>query len=142
MLGEYLHLDMTKMKTKLAIAIPVFAIVAVILFWAKYSPMGFTILWRYFSWANQTIAIFAFATFTIYLYGHRKSNAWLMSLIPGLFYCFVICAFILNAQIGFRLAWTPTYIIAGALTIGYGALVLRAGKKARANASLDTMSVA
>ena len=142
MLGEYLHIDMTKMKAKLGIAIPVFIIVAAILFWAKYSPMGFTILWRYFSWANQTIAIFAFATFTIYLFGHNKGNAWLMSLVPGLFYCFVISAFLLNAQIGFRLAWTPAYIIAGAITILYGALVIRSGKKARASASLDTMSVA
>lgn len=34
---------------------------------AKINPKGFDILWRYFAWANQTIAIFAFAMITVYL---------------------------------------------------------------------------
>ena len=129
MLGEYLHIDMTKMKAKLGIAIPVFIIVAAILFWAKYSPTGFTILWRYFSWANQTLAIFAFAMYTVYLYSHKNSAAWLMSLIPGMFYSFVTCAFIMNAQIGFRLAWNTAYIVSAVFTIFYAVITIYGGKK-------------
>ncbi|MGI6204595.1 MAG: carbon starvation protein A [Anaerovoracaceae bacterium] len=129
MLGEYLHVDMAKMKNKLGIAIPVFILVAIILFWAKYSPEGFTILWRYFSWANQTLAIFAFAMFSIYLMSTRKGYAWIMTILPGMFYAFVTCAFIMNAQIGFRMSWPLAYGVSAAFTIIYTILIVRAGKK-------------
>lgn len=142
MLGEYLHIDMTKMKAKLAIAIPVFILVAGILFWAKYSPAGFTILWRYFSWANQTIAIFAFAMGTVYLFSHSSGKSWLMTILPGMFYCFVISAFILNAQIGFGLSWTLSYIIAGIITVVYTALIMHTSGKVKNHMSLDVNSAA
>ena len=94
-----------------------------------HSPNGFNVLWRYFSFANETCAVFAFALISVYLAGRRKP--WIMTFIPGCFYMFVVSSYLLNARIGFNLDWTAAYIVAGILTVGYGALVLRAGFKRR-----------
>nr|WP_325166676.1 carbon starvation CstA 5TM domain-containing protein [Viridibacillus soli] len=41
------------------------------------------ILWRYFSWANQSTAVIALWVATMYLFLTKK-NYWI-SLIPGIF---------------------------------------------------------
>lgn len=99
--------------------------VAVILVYSKLDPNGFNILWRYFSFANETCAVFAFALISVYLFGLRKPG--IMTLIPGCFYMFVCSSYLLNAKIGFGLEWGAAYAVAGILTVGYAALVLRAG---------------
>ena len=86
-------------------------------------------LWRYFAWANQTIAVFAFAMISVYMIRHRQP--FVMALIPGMFYMFVISSFILNAQIGFNLPWVLSYTAAGVLTTAYAAVILRCGMTKR-----------
>ena len=88
---------------------------------------GFNILWRYFAWANQTIAVFAFATIAVYMMKHKQPYP--MALLPGMFYMFVIASFILNASIGFNLPWVASYVIAGVLTLLYAAAIVYYGKK-------------
>ena len=51
-----------------------------------------------------------------------------MSLVPGMFYMFIISSFILNAAIGFNLPWPVSYTVAGVLTIAYAAVLLWCGK--------------
>ena len=63
----------------------------------------------------------------IYMIKHKQP--FLLSLIPGMFYMFVISSFILNAEIGFNLPWIVSYIIGGVLTAAYGAAVIILGKK-------------
>ena len=79
-------------------------------------------LWRYFSWANECIAVFAFAMIVSYM--KRNGMPYAMALIPGLFYLFVVLSYILNAGIGFNLPWTVSYIAAGALTAAGGAAAI------------------
>ena len=105
-------------------------VIAILLF-AKLNANGFNILWRYFAFANQSVAVFAFAMITVYLAKYKKP--YLMSLIPGSFYMFIVSSFILNAKIGFNLSWTLAYIIAAALTAAYAVLVARTGIKAQGN---------
>ncbi len=128
MVSDAIHLDQSKLKNRLGLAIVIFGLVAVILVFAKLNAEGFNILWRYFAWSNQTIAVFAFAMITKYMMQHKQP--WLMSLLPGMFYMFIITSFILNAAIGFNLSWTASYIIAGVLTILYGAIVYKTSKTA------------
>ena len=58
--ADTLHIKQDSNGKRLALSAIIFALVAAILVWAKSSPAGFTILWRYFAWANQTLALFAF----------------------------------------------------------------------------------
>lgn len=95
---------------------------------AKFVPSGFSVLWRYFAWANQTLSLFAFACITVWLFENGKGKwAW-MPLIPGTFYAFITITFIANAKIGFNIPWTGAYIIGAVLAAVYCGLLFWYGK--------------
>lgn len=127
MAADALHIDQSKRRNRLMVSLVIFAVVAVLLLFSKMNADGFNILWRYFAWANQTISIFAFAMIAIYM--AKNKQPYIMALVPGMFYTYVITSFILNASIGFNIPWTASYIIAGFLTAAYGAGVVICGKK-------------
>lgn len=127
MIADAFGIDQSKKRSRLIVSLIIFAIVAALLVFSKMNAGGFNILWRYFAWANQTIAVFAFAMISIYMMKHKQP--FIMSIIPGMFYMFIISSFILNAAIGFNLPWTLSYISAGVLTILYGFLVIFYGRK-------------
>ena len=129
-IGDALGLDMTKRRNVLRVALPLFALVFGVLLWAKADSAGFNVLWRYFSWANETIAVFALTMAAMYMTRHRMPYG--MALGPGAFYLFIVASYILNAHIGFNLPWEAAYAIAGVLAVAYVALVIRAARRSRA----------
>lgn len=131
MIADFLNIDQKTPAKRFTLSAVIFAFVAAILVYAKLSTEGFNILWRYFAWSNQTIAVFAFAMITIYLMQQKKN--YLVSLIPGMFYMFIISSYILNAQIGFRLPMNIAYVISAVLTVVYGYITVRHGKTLQAN---------
>ena len=138
MLGDALHIDQSKKKNRLMLTACIFVPVIAILIFAKLNSNGFSVLWRYFSWSNQTIAIFAFAMITIYLYGQSKN--YFISLIPGCFYAFIITTFILNAKIGFGLKMNTAYIIGAILTVIYAVTILYMAKRKK-NSTLEANEI-
>ena len=124
---DAMHIDSSKKKNSLMLALPIFAIVAGILIYAKSDANGFNLMWRYFSWANETIAAFSFTLITVYMV--EKKMPFIMALIPGMFYTYVVTSYILNAAIGFNLSWTLSYMIAGILTAAYTAALMIYSKK-------------
>ncbi len=126
MLGDTLHIDQTDKKKALPLAIGIFAVVAVILVWAKGNPAGFNIVWRYFSWANETTVVFVLTMIAVYM--QRNKMPYLMAVVPGTFYMYVVSAYILNAKIGFNIPWNISYIVAAVLSFAYAFAVIRAGK--------------
>lgn len=129
MIGDAIHLDQTKKRNALMLAVCIFTVVALLLFWAKGNPAGFNVLWRYFSWANETTAVFACAMVAVYMCINKMP--YIMALIPGSFYMYIVSCYILNAEIGLRLPWTASYILAGVLTALYATGVVVAGNKKR-----------
>lgn len=132
MLADYFHYDQKEKKHRVILSICIFIPVIAILIFAKLSASGFNILWRYFSWSNQTIAIFAFAMITVYLIIKEKN--YIISLIPGMFYSFVIFSYIFNAQIGFNLNINISYVLAAIFTVLYAILTVRSGRKLKSKA--------
>ena len=126
-ISDAMKIDQTKTSKRLAVSLVIFAVVAAVLVFAKINEGGFNILWRYFAWANQTIAVFAFAMISIYMM--RQKKPFIMALVPGMFYMFVITSFILNAAIGFNLPWVISYSVAGVLTVAYAAVLIWYGRK-------------
>ncbi|MFR1615838.1 MAG: carbon starvation CstA family protein, partial [Dysosmobacter welbionis] len=59
-ISDSLHIDQSSKPKRLGLSAIIFALVAVILVFAKSSPDGFNLLWRYFAWSNQTLSLFAF----------------------------------------------------------------------------------
>ncbi|WP_322622368.1 carbon starvation CstA family protein [Aedoeadaptatus coxii] len=127
MIADHLHIPQKSMKNRLSLSIGVFIGVLIILIFAKMSPSGFNVLWQYFAWANQTIAVFAFAMISIYL--QRRGRAFLVSLIPGMFYMYVISAYILGAKIGFHLPYMVSTVLGVAIALVYGYIVYKEGSK-------------
>ena len=52
---------------------------------------------------------------------------YIMALLPGMFYMFVVSSYILNARIGFNLPWTPSYIVACVTSLAYGTALVCCG---------------
>ena len=128
MLADALHIDNKKRSNVLILALTIFAVVAVVLYIAKTDASGFAILWRYFSWANETIAVFAFAMIAVYMMKNNMPH-W-MAIVPGTFYMYMVSTYILHAPIGFGLSYTLSYILAAVCAAGYAAAIIRFGKQA------------
>lgn len=124
-IAEYLNLAQKKFSSRLWIAIPLFVISAVL------TQMDFNILWRYFNWANQSTAVIALFVGAMYLYIAKKN--YFVPLIPGTFMLVMVITYILNAQIGFGLSMTTSWIGGFIGTAILVVLFFRAAKKARAN---------
>ena len=129
MISDALHIDTTKKRNNLILAVIIFGIVAAILIYAKANASGFNVLWRYFSWANESIAVFAFAMISVYMIKNRMP--FIMALLPGMFYMYIITSYIFNAKIGFGLPWAVSYIAAAVLALAYAAALVFFGNKSR-----------
>ncbi|HHY33819.1 MAG TPA: carbon starvation protein A [Firmicutes bacterium] len=109
MIGEILHLDPKPIANRLKIAIPIF-IIAIIL-----TQVNFDVIWRYFAWCNQTVAIFTLFACSAYLAKNGKFH-WVTT-IPAGFMCSVSFTYILNQPIGFNLPMSiaaPVGLVAAA----------------------------
>ncbi len=117
--ADFLHLDQRPVRNRMMIALPLFACVFGMVF------VDFNVVWRYFAWTNQTLAVFALWAGTIFLGKNTKTTpkypyAYLIALIPALFMTMVSVSYILIAPEGFRfaaagLSWLA-YTIAGVIT--------------------------
>ena len=100
---------------RLAISIPLFVITLAALLYSIRDKEGFNIVWRYFAWSNQTLAVFTLWAVTVYL--TQKKKMFLVTLIPALFMTVVTVTYIFMAPEGFRLAPWIAYIIAGVVAL-------------------------
>jgi carbon starvation protein CstA len=142
MISEFLHYDQKPAKNRLIVCVPIFALVAGILYWAKSSPGGFAVLWRYFAWSNQTLAVFAFAIAAIYLIAKGHTVAPFMALLPGAWYVFITMSYIANATIGLNLSYDVSTWIGVGLAALYCIVTWRKGQSLReAKVSLEAVPV-
>lgn len=109
-IAEAIKLEQKNIINRLIIVVPIVLCVLGILTWAKLNTGSFGLIWRYFTFFNQLIAIPTFLYSTVYLYKNNK-NYW-MTLLPGLFYIFITSFFILNSDIGFGFSYKVAEIIA------------------------------
>ncbi|WP_085522043.1 carbon starvation CstA family protein [Tuberibacillus sp. Marseille-P3662] len=108
-IADYFRIAQRKMSSRIWIAVPLFVISFVL------TRIDFNILWRYFSWANQSTAMIALWVGAMYLIlGHR--NYWI-ALLPATFMTFATFTYIAYAPIGFGLPMTISYILAALGTV-------------------------
>ena len=82
---------------------PLFGVAALLLWFNIANEDGFNVIWRYFGWANQTLAVFTLWAVTVYLARERKGPYYLMTLLPACLMTAVSVTYISIAQIGFNL---------------------------------------
>ncbi|MBR2091701.1 MAG: carbon starvation protein A [Fibrobacter sp.] len=117
-IAELTGLEQTSVKNRLILTVPMFALCAAIIFWSNLNPEGFNILWNYFSWSNQLMAVCSLSVATVYL-RCKKKNFWI-ALIPCMFMTFITADYILwvspenlkGAPLGFGLDYKTALVIA------------------------------
>lgn len=103
-LADYINLKQDTVRNVLLLTIPIFTVSFIL------TRVDFNLLWRYFNWANQVIAVIALLVATRYLM-YRKRN-YLVALLPGTFMLYACLVYIVSEPIGFNLGLAaPTYII-------------------------------
>ena len=95
-IADTMGMKQDKFANRFKIAIPLFAIGIALTF------IDFAIIWRYFSWANQTLAMIMLWAASAYLV-QAKKNYWIC-VVPAVFMSAVTSAYILQAPEGFKLA--------------------------------------
>ena len=114
-IADALNIEQKKISNRLIIVIPIVLCVLGIIVWAKLNSESFSLVWRYFTFFNQLIAIPTLFCATIYL-AHEKKN-YLPALLPAVFYVFITMSFIFSEKIGFGLPLIYAEIIAIFITI-------------------------
>ena len=108
-LSDIFKLKQTKIKNRLYLSLPLFMIAFVL------TQMDFGVIWRYFSWSNQTLATVVLWTITAYLIYENK--AFWITMIPAIFMTMVCSTYILIAPEGFQLANDLAYIGGSLITL-------------------------
>ena len=92
-IADIFKIKQAPIKNRFLIAIPLF-IVGIYL-----TTIDFNIIWRYFAWANQTLAAVSLWTATVWLV--KKEKPFLFALIPSMFMTMVVTTYIVIAPEGF-----------------------------------------
>ena len=121
-IADALKLDQAPIRNRLYVSIPIFVVTGLLLWYNIADENGFNVIWRYFGWANQTLAVFVLWTVTAFLSRHRKGLSYMMTLWPAAFMTSVTVTFILTAKIGFNLPTDWTAVIG--ITTGVLSLAL------------------
>ena len=115
--ADFFKIKQKTIGRRLAISIPLFVITLAALLYSMRDKEGFNIVWRYFAWSNQTLAVFTLWAVTVYLTRQKKNM--LVTLIPAMFMTIVTVTYIFMAPEGFRLAPWIAYIIAGVVALTF-----------------------
>lgn len=92
-LSDWFKIDQSTIGKRLILAVPLLGAGFII------SRFDYSIVWRYFSWSNQTLAMMALWAGAVYLVKNKK-NFWLAA-VPATFMSAVSMTYILIAQEGF-----------------------------------------
>ncbi len=100
-IADFLKFNQRPVRNRLVISIPLFIVTALLLWFNISDANGFNTIWRYFGWANQTLAVFTLWAVTVYLLKNKKGLRYLISGIPAGFMTAVSITFILVDKVGF-----------------------------------------
>ncbi|MBQ3791259.1 MAG: carbon starvation protein A [Lachnospiraceae bacterium] len=128
-LSDALHIRQDSRVKRILLAVPIFAVVFVVLIWAKVDANGFNTIWRYFGWSNQTLSIFALSSILIWFLQHDRKRYFWIPLIPLVFYSFITCAYILNARIGLSLPYGLSIAIGVLFAVLVAVAAFRVGNR-------------
>ena len=108
--ADALSLEQKSISKRLFVAVPLFAVG----FALNY--INFSIIWRYFAWSNQTLAMIVLWTAAAYLVKSRKFH-WIAT-VPATFMTAVTITYILQAPEGFKLPVSISYPVGIAAAAG------------------------
>ena len=109
-IAEFLHLEQHSIRKRLYICVPLFAATLGLLFFNIENPDGFNVIWNYFGWANQTLAVFTLWTITVYLVQQKKP--FVVTFLPAVFMTVVCSTFLVVSKNAFGASMSAGYVVA------------------------------
>ena len=119
--ADWFKIDQKAYASRLKLCIPLLAAGAII------GHLDYTIVWRYFSWTNQTLAMIVLWTASMYLYKEKK-NYWLTA-VPATFMSAVSMTYFFYAGECLNLGTTVAYPAGIILAVVFLGIFMRATKK-------------
>ena len=110
-LSDFIKVDQHSRRNRVIVSLPLFIIAGLLLWFNIKHEDGFNTIWRYFGWANQTLAVFSLWTATVYFVKTYSDRRYLIALIPAAFMTSVCLTYILIDKIGFNLPSEWNYVI-------------------------------
>lgn len=124
-LADWMNMPQASYKNRLILAVPLLLVGGFI------SQLDYTIVWRYFSWTNQTLAMIVLWTASMYLYLQKK-NYWI-TVVPATFMSAVSATYFCMAKeclgLVVKLPTSVAYAIGVVVAILFLSLFMKATKK-------------
>ncbi len=118
-IADLFNYDQSKIWKRLAVTVPIFALTFLVM------CIDFNVLWRYFAWCNQTLAVFTLWACSVWLARHGK--AYIVTMIPAMFMTAVSVSYLLFAPRpeGFGCNWLLAVGAASAAALALFAMFMR-----------------
>ncbi len=107
--ADFLSYKQGPIRNRLYISVPLFVIGFLL------TRIDFSIIWRYFAWSNQTLAMIVLWAITVYLMQERK--LFWVTLIPAIFMTAVTTTYLFFAPEGFSLSKEISYTVGIILSV-------------------------
>ena len=114
-IAEFIHLDQRSVAKRFWICIPLFGATMLLLFFNIENPDGFNVIWSYFGWANQTLAVFTLWAITVYLV--RAKKPYWITFLPAVFMTVVCSSFLMISKNAFGFDMMVGYGVGGVALI-------------------------
>ncbi|MCD8071791.1 MAG: carbon starvation protein A [Alistipes sp.] len=88
-IADFMGMDQRSYRKRLYICIPLFLVGFGI------TLVRFDVVWRYFAWANQTLAVVTLWMITVYLHGKKKN--YMLALLPALAMTFITADYLFTS---------------------------------------------
>ena len=120
-IADFLKLEQKSFMKRLYVCIPLFIVGFAI------TLMDFDVIWRYFAWANQTLAVATLWTITVYLF-QKKAN-YIIAILPALFMTYVTTLHLFTSSEMIGLNPSLGNILAGSVTLLFLILFIKYTKQ-------------
>lgn len=129
--ADFLHIDQKKLWKRLAVSVPIFLVCFFIMM------IDFNVLWRYFAWCNQMLAVFTLWAVSVYLAREstmkiaRTIPVYVVTMLPAMFMTVVCVTYILYARRpeGFGLDYALSLTVGLTVAFALGALFLSSARR-------------
>lgn len=96
-IADWFRIDQKDHKKRIMLSVPLLGVGFLI------SLVDYQVIWRYFSWSNQTLAMIALWAGAVYMCRYIGKNLSFIASIPATYMTAVTVAYILQAKEGFKL---------------------------------------
>ena len=129
-LADWFKIDQKPFAKRLMLCIPVLGVGAVLGIGNALGKIDYQIIWRYFSWTNQTLAMIVLWAASMYLVKEKK-NYWITA-VPATFMSAVSMTYFFSADECVNLGTAVAYPIGIVLAVAFLAIFLFAARKQKA----------